>query len=177
VDDTRSLLTFSRVKPNCHTAASVCNVRRHAPCYEVVEFESELETGGWSFSTMSLLECLLSPTLSLFDVWEGGRVYGCVCWGGGRLDAVWRLRAPVQSERLRFAAIGEWRGGFLLPARMCAVQISARIVSKQIILKTWVLLIERNFCFRGKHTETGRTVRVHSFTTFWSNANIWNINF
>lgn len=37
---------FSTVKPNFHTVAFVNNFRRHATLFEVVEFKSELGTGG-----------------------------------------------------------------------------------------------------------------------------------
>lgn len=54
---------------------------------------------------------------------EGVSVDVSVGGGGGRVDAVWRLRAPVQSRRLRIIAAGGQRVSSPLPTSMCAVQI------------------------------------------------------
>ena len=60
-------------------------------------------------------------------------MYGCVCVGveGGLTPyGVARRRCNVSACVLLLSGL---TGGFLLPARMCAVQIYPRIVFKQII--------------------------------------------
>jgi hypothetical protein len=127
---------------------------QHALRNKAVEFQSHLEDRWMKFlHDVPARKLPSSPRHCVAYRREGISMDMSVA-GGGRVDAVWRLRAPVQSRRLRIHTSGGSGEVPLCPPPCVLYKYTENNFFKKRFIRPEFYLFSSNNCFRGTHAET-----------------------